>query len=280
MRTRLRFAVAAAIAMLTTGYARSASNQDAIPVPPPNPFRIVAPAPSPPNTAAPAPSPARAAAPAPSPFKTAAQDAIPVPAPNPFRTAAPAPNPSDTAAPAPNPSKAAAPAPNPSKAAAPAPSPSKTEASAAYDHNTAAGFWQETDDQGRPGAWFLFVEKDGLYEGRFVKMFKEPGEQELILTCQKCTGDQKDASMMGLTIVKGMKRYGNKYADGTILDPRDGTVYHAQMELSADGQQLSVRGYLGIPLLGQTQIWTRLPDDAIAPEDIPEDSVGPDATPK
>ena len=95
MRTRLRFAVAAAIAMLTTGYARSASNQDAIPVPPPNPFRIVAPAPSPPNTAAPAPSPARAAAPAPSPFKTAAQDAIPVPAPNPFRTAAPAPNPSE-----------------------------------------------------------------------------------------------------------------------------------------------------------------------------------------
>ncbi len=94
---------------------------------------------------------------------------------------------------------------------------------------------------------------------------------ELIQTCQKCTGDQKDAPMMGLTIVKGMKRNGNKYADGSILDPRDGTVYHAQMELSADGQQLSVRGYLGIPLLGQTQIWTRLPDDAIAPADIPEE---------
>jgi uncharacterized protein (DUF2147 family) len=210
--------------MLTTGYARSASNQDVVPVPRPNPFRTAAPAPSSSNTAVPAPSP--------------------------------------------------------SKAATPAPSPAKTEAPVAYDHNTAAGFWQETDDQGRPGAWFLFVEKDGLYEGRFVKMFKQPGEQQVILTCQKCTGDQKDALMMGLTIVKGMKRNGAKYAGGTILDPRDGTVYHAQMELSADGQQLFVRGYLGIPLLGQTQIWTRLPDDAMAPEDIPEDSVGPAAAPK
>jgi uncharacterized protein (DUF2147 family) len=188
------------------------------------------------------------------------QDAVPVPRPNPFRTAAPAPSSSNTAV--------------------PTPSPAKTEAPVAYDHNTAAGFWQETDDQGRLGAWFLFVEKDGLYEGRFVKMFKQPGEQQAILTCQKCTGDQKDALMMGLTIVKGMKRNGAKYAGGTILDPRDGTVYHAQMEVSADGQQLFVRGYLGIPLLGQTQIWTRLPDDAMAPEDIPEDSVGPAVAPK
>ena len=86
--------------------------------------------------------------------------------------------------------------------------------------------------------------------------------------------------MMGLKIVKDMKPNGAKYAGGTILDPRDGTVYHAQMELSDDGQQLFVRGYLGIPLLGQTQTWTRLPDNAMAPEDIPEDSVGPAATQK
>jgi uncharacterized protein (DUF2147 family) len=251
MRTRFRFAVAIAIATLTTSYARSASNQDAIPVPAPNPFRTVAPAPSPSNTAA--------------------QDAIPIPAPNPFRTAAPAP--------APSPANTAVPAPSPPKAAAPAPNPSKTEAPAAYDHNTAAGFWQETDDQGRPGAWFLFVEKDGLYQGRLVKGFTQPG-QPLIETCERCTGDQKGAPMLGLTIVKGMKRNGNNYADGSILDPRDGSVYHAQMELSEDGQQLSVRGYLGIPLLGQTQVWTRLPDDAIAPDDIPQDSVGPAATPK
>ena len=264
MRTRLRFAVAMAIAMLTTGYAHCASTQDAIPVPPPNPFR----------TATPASIPSEIATPPPNPFRTA----IPTAAPS--TTAAPAPNPAKTAAPASIPSETATPAANQHKAAAPAPIPSETAAPATNQHKTAAGFWQETDDQGRVGGWFYFTEHNGLYDGRLVKMFAAPGDQQLVDTCSRCTGDQKDAPMLGLTIVKGMKRNGAKYDEGSILDPRDGTVYHALMELSADGQQLAVRGYLGIPLLGQTQIWTRLPDDAIAPDDIPEESHGPDWKPE
>jgi uncharacterized protein (DUF2147 family) len=63
--------------------------------------------------------------------------------------------------------------------------------------------------------------------------------------------------------------------DGSILDPRDGSVYHAQMELSPDGKKLSVRGYIGVPVLGQTQVWSRLPDDIIPPADIPKKSFGP-----
>jgi uncharacterized protein (DUF2147 family) len=144
---------------------------------------------------------------------------------------------------------------------------------------TVAGFWQQVDNQGHVGAWFYFTEVNGLYQGRLVKMFKPPPgvQTPLVTVCTKCGGNQKDAPMLGLTIVNGMRRDGRKYDDGTILDPRDGNVYHAQMELSPDGQKLSVRGYLGIPLLGQTQVWNRLPDDAIPGAQIPKESFGPAA---
>lgn len=144
----------------------------------------------------------------------------------------------------------------------------------AASDRTATGFWEQVDNDGHVGGWFYFNEVNGRYDGRLVKMFKDPGDPDMDV-CGKCQGSQKNAPMLGLVIVKGMKRDGLKYQDGSILDPRDGTVYHAQMELSPDGQKLSVRGYLGIPLLGQTQVWKRLPDKVMAPADIPKESVSP-----
>jgi hypothetical protein len=137
---------------------------------------------------------------------------------------------------------------------------------------TATGFWELQNDDGKPKAWFLFTEKDDVYSGRLVKAFKQPDEDKPPQTiCVKCPGEKKGAHIMGLTLFYNMKRDGLKYRDGSVLDPRDGSIYHAQMDLSEDGQELSVRGYIGIPMLGKTQVWHRLPDDAMKTEDIPKE---------
>jgi uncharacterized protein (DUF2147 family) len=139
-------------------------------------------------------------------------------------------------------------------------SPAKTPA-----QPTAAGLWEKPDASGMPDAWFRIIDCGGAYIGRIVKMFPKRGENPAEWRCAQCQGDQKNAPVLGLTFIKGMRRNGLTYQDGTILDPRDGSVYNALMELSGDGKELTVRGYLGIPLLGQSEMWHRLPDSALAP---------------
>lgn len=131
---------------------------------------------------------------------------------------------------------------------------------------TAAGLWEKLDDAGKPEGWFRISEKSGAFEGQIVKMFPKPGEDAASWRCTKCEGDLKNAPVLGITFITGMKRAGLAYEDGKILDPRDGSLYSARMDVSPDGKELNVRGYLGISLLGQTQTWRRLPDNAMQAE--------------
>jgi uncharacterized protein (DUF2147 family) len=132
---------------------------------------------------------------------------------------------------------------------------------------TVVGLWEQVDEKtGKAESWFSIVEKDGVYIGTIVKMFQKPGEPPPeSWRCAKCEGAEKDAPVLGLALIKGMKRKGLSYEDGTIMDPRDGTVYRALMKLSPDGGRLEVRGYVGFALLGRSQTWNRLPDNAMDP---------------
>ena len=58
----------------------------------------------------------------------------------------------------------------------------------------------------------------------------------------------------GLTIITAAEPTGLDEWTGTIADPRDGKTYHARLSLD-DAGRLHVRGYVGLPLFGQTVIW-------------------------
>ena len=67
--------------------------------------------------------------------------------------------------------------------------------------------------------------------------------------------DNEGRSQCGLIIIRGGVPDGEQGWDIRITDPRNGKVYRARMRLD-EQRRLRVRGYIGVPLLGHTEVWT------------------------
>jgi uncharacterized protein (DUF2147 family) len=131
-------------------------------------------------------------------------------------------------------------------------------ASTVWAQETAVGVWKTIDDEtGNPKSLVRISESNGELRGRIERLFRDADEEQNP-KCEKCDGMLKNQPIVGMTIITGMKKDGDEYSGGQILDPASGKVYKSRMSLSDGGRKLDVRGYIGVPMFGRTQTWLRV----------------------
>lgn len=126
----------------------------------------------------------------------------------------------------------------------------------AFSQTSVLGQWKSIDDNtGETKSIVEIFERGGLIYGKVIKIFPKPGK-DTDPVCEKCPKDDErfQKKILGMEIIRKLKKDGDEYAEGDILDPEAGKVYRCKIWL--EGKDLKVRGYWGP--VWRTQTWKRV----------------------
>ena len=117
------------------------------------------------------------------------------------------------------------------------------------------GYWTTIDDNTGKERSVVHIYKQGNeFFGKVVKINTEPGDDPNPV-CDDCDtdDDRYNQSILGMEIIRNLKKDGSEFTGGDILDAENGTVYRCSLWL--DGDDLKVRGY--VAFFYRTQTWKR-----------------------
>lgn len=115
------------------------------------------------------------------------------------------------------------------------------------------GKWKTIDDETKQAKSIVEIYKKGdQYYGKVSQLLIKPANPN----CTECKDDRKNKPILGLEIIRGLKKEGNEFTGGTITDPKTGKTY--KCTIKREGDKLNVRGYLGISAFGRTQTWQKV----------------------
>ncbi|CAA0079738.1 Uncharacterised protein [BD1-7 clade bacterium] len=114
--------------------------------------------------------------------------------------------------------------------------------------NGYSGYFTTIDDKtNKPKSILRVTVKDDMLYAQVVKLLTKPQDS----LCEKCPDNLKNKPVRGMYVINGLKRDGDEFSRGEILDPENGKTYKARVW--PDEGNLKVRGYLGI--FYRTQEW-------------------------
>ncbi len=118
------------------------------------------------------------------------------------------------------------------------------------------GVWETIDDNTNKAKSHIqiWAHKGHLY-GRVIKLIDSPEPNPL---CDECEGKNHNKPIIGMIIMWQLKKEASGWwKGGHIMDPENGKTYRCKVRVTNGGRNLEVRGYIGISLLGRTQVWNR-----------------------
>lgn len=125
----------------------------------------------------------------------------------------------------------------------------------AHAQSDPTGYWTTIDDDGKTPTSVVHIQKkNGKLYGRIVRLIN-PKDRDP--RCKECSGKRRNQKIQGMQILWGLEKDGDEWTGGHVLDPNNGKEYRCNVMVAAGGKQLKVRSYIGIALLGRTQIWRR-----------------------
>ncbi|MBX2969475.1 MAG: DUF2147 domain-containing protein [Cyclobacteriaceae bacterium] len=127
---------------------------------------------------------------------------------------------------------------------------------AVFGQGSVLGQWKSIDDKTSETKSVVEIfERGGFIYGKVIKIFPKPGNDPDPV-CDKCEQDDErfNKKILGMEIIRKLKKDGDEYSGGDILDPEVGKVYRCKIWL--DGTDLKVRGYWGP--VWRTQTWKRV----------------------
>jgi uncharacterized protein (DUF2147 family) len=116
-----------------------------------------------------------------------------------------------------------------------------------------AGVWLNASAKGK----VQIYRENGKYFGKIVWLREPLNEKGLPKRdAMNPSAALKSQPLVGLVILRELVFKDGEWTDGRIYDPENGKEYKCYLRMK-DPNTLLLRGYIGISLMGRTEVWTR-----------------------
>jgi uncharacterized protein (DUF2147 family) len=115
------------------------------------------------------------------------------------------------------------------------------------------GIWLNATGKGK----IQVYKENGKYYGKIVWLrepLTEKGQPKVDINNPNAS--LKTKPLVGAIILRDFEFKDGEWTNGKIYDPESGKDYKCYMRCK-DANTLNVRGYIGISMIGRTEVWTR-----------------------